>query len=551
MRMRNRADRVEILGIDLDPVTQEEAVECALAFVEEGGPHQIWTPSISHLMLCRRDPDFAKVSRDADLVVADGMPVVWMSRLNRTPLPERVTGADLLPALCRAAAGRGYRVFFLGAEEGVADEVARRMAEKYPGLMVAGTYSPPVNFENDPIENEQTIRRVVESKPDILFVALGTPRQEKWIRRYREQLGVPVMIGVGAAFNFAAGRERRAPVCLQRWGLESLWRMIRRPKEILGRILRNAPLFFLLMLDQRTYRSQKSLLRRIRPVFLALLDALVAAGGFVLAYLLYFRWLAPDRDPFPNTAFTEIPAYSTLVPFVVIINFLVILGTGLYRRGSYRTFPALIRRTAVAASATWVLLIAFTFVSKEIFIPYLLGYSRGFFALFGVVNFAGLTLVRTVVRILETGLHKLGLIADRLVLIGDRRACEAFASPLLKQPAFGQIPLGRIHFSTEGDHSEETLPDLGNLNELRKIVAARKIDEVVLVDASCTTEEIRLIVEICGEFKVRLSFLPKIPSEIEQVFRIREIGNRRLLTVSGKDLNKIRGMNSAGYSPDV
>ncbi|HQO34984.1 MAG TPA: WecB/TagA/CpsF family glycosyltransferase [bacterium] len=546
--MRNRADRVEILGVDLDPVTQEEAVECALDFVEEGGPHQIWTPSISHLMLCRRDPDFAKVSRDADLVVADGMPVVWMSRLNRTPLPERVTGADLLPVLCEAAAGRGYRVFFLGAAEGVADEVARRMSETCPGLVVAGTCSPPVNFENDPAENERTMRRVVESKPDILFVALGTPRQEKWIQRYREQLGIPVMIGVGAAFNFAAGRERRAPVWLQQWGLESLWRMIRRPREILGRILRNAPLFFLLMLDQRTYRSQKSLLLRIRPVFLALLDALVAAGGFVLAYMLYFRWLAPDRDPFPNTAFTQIPAYSTLVPFVVIINFLVILGMGLYRRGLYGTLPALIRRTAVAASATWVFLIAFTFVSKEIFIPYLLGYSRGFFALFGVLNFAGLTLVRTAVRILETSLHELGLIADRLILIGERGACEAFAAPLLEQPAFGQIPLGRIHSMTESSHSEEILPDLGSLDELRKIVAARKIDEIVLVDAVCTAHEIRLIVEICGEFKVRLSFLPQVPIEIEQVFRIREIGNRRLLSAAGKDLNKIRAMNSPGGS---
>ncbi|MFH1740492.1 MAG: WecB/TagA/CpsF family glycosyltransferase [bacterium] len=530
------ADRVEILGVDFDAVTQDEAVERALSFVEEGCPHQIWTPSITHVMMCRRDPEFAELNHRADLVVADGMPLVWMSRLNRTPLPERVTGADLTPSLCEAAAKRGLRVFFLGAAPGVADEVARRLSQRYPDLIVAGTDCPPMHFEDNPVENRRTIQRVVEARPDFLFVALGTPRQEKWIRRYRDELGVPVMIGVGAAFNFIAGEERRAPERIQRWGLESLWRFAQRPREIFGRIIRYAPLFFLLMLDQRTYRSQKSLLLRLRPFVLAVLDAIIAAGSFLFAYALYFRVLFPDKDPFPNAPVIQVPAYSTLVPFVVLINFLVILGTGLYQRGPRGAFSGLAKRTAISAIATLVLLITFTFVSKEIFVRY----SRGFFGTFGLFNFAGLLAIRSAVRKLEAELHRLGLVADRLILIGDRKACEAFAAPMFDRIAQGQIPVGLIQQSKDESDSEGLLPDLGDLADLRKIVAARKIDEIVVLSSDLSNKDFQNIMEICAEFSVHLSFLPSFPIEIERGFRIREVGTKRVLSVSGKDLHKMR-----------
>jgi len=534
--MNENSSRVEILGVEFDPLTEDEAVECALRFVQEGSPHQIWTPSITHIMMCRRDPEFAEIIHRAELVVADGTPVVWMSKLLGTPLPERVTGADLTPRLCKAAAERGLRVFFFGASEGVAQETAQRMSERYPGLIVAGAYAPPMQFEKKPEENEKAIQIIREAQPDILFVALGTPRQEKWIHRHREGLRVPVMIGVGAAFNFITGREKRAPQWMRRWGLESAWRTIQRPREILGRLIRNAPAFFLLILDRKTYRSQKSLLVRLRPGVLAVLDAVVAAGAFVLAYALYFRALFPSQDPFPGVPIAQAPAYSTLIPFVVLINFLAILGTGLYARRPRGSYWSLVRRTAISAAATFVLLITFTFIFKEVFIEHLKGYSRGVFGLFGFFNFAGLLAIRSAVRKGEAILHRRGLVTDRLILVGNRGDCDTLAAALFDRLGQGQMPMGRICVGSDSTHGEGVIPDLGTLSDLRRIVAARKTDEIVIVDPDLPEAEVAAVMGICAEFNVRLSFLCRFPENIERNFRIRQVGERRLLSVEGKDL---------------
>jgi len=533
------ADRVEIFGVEYDAVTGEEAVERALAFVEEGGPHHICTAAMEQTMTSHRDPEFAEVLRRSELVVPDGISIVWMSRLNRTPLPERVTGVDLVPDLCRAAAERGLSVFFFGAEPGVADEVAERLSARFPGLQVAGTYSPPLGFDSDPEEDARAVQIVREAKPDFLFVALRSPRTEKWIERHREQLGVPVMIGVGAAFNFIAGRERRAPRQIQQWGLEALWRFIQQPRKICARILRNAPLFFFMMLDKKTYRSQKSFLLRIRPVVLALSDAVVAAASFFFAYALYFRWLRPETDPFPGEPITRIPAYTTLIPFVILINFLAILGTGLYQRGPRGSFSNLLKRTAISAATTLVLLITFTFVSKEIFIPHLRGYSRGVFGLFGTLNFLGLLGTRALVQKMEAALHRLGLVADRSILIGDRETCEAVASPMLDRLEQGQIPVGFLEPGGGQGSAQGRLPGLGDLGDLRKIIAARKIDEVVILSPDIPSEDIDAIIETCGEFGVRLSLLPRVPAGVDREFRVRQIGEKRLLSVDGRDLHNL------------
>ena len=531
-------NRVEILGVEFDVVTQQQAVERALDFVKEGGPHHICTPAMEQIMTCRRDPEFSEVLRHADLNIADGMSVVWMSRLNGTPLPERVTGVDLVPALCEAAAKHGLKVYFLGAEPNVAQEVADRLTKQFPGLKVAGTFSPPMLFETIPEENQRAIQKVTEANPDILFLASRAPRPEKWLRKYRHELGVPVMIGVGGAFNFIAGRERRAPEWVQRLGMEALWRSIQRPRDILGRIIRNAPLYFLLMLDKQTYRSQKSFLLLIRPLVLAALDAIVAAGSFVLAYALYFRLLLPDRDPFPDKTIFEIPAYSTLIPFVALISLLVILGVGLYKRGPRGSWFSLLKQTAIAATATLILLITFTFISKEIFTPHLEGYSRVVFALFGLLNFVGLTVVRSIVRHLEGRLHKWGFVADRFILIGARQTAENFAAPLFENLTQGQIPLGIIQSKIETGHSEGSLPNLGTLDDLRKVVAARKVDEIIVLEPELSTEEMERISTVCGEFRIRLSVLTGLPTPIENYFNVRNVGTKRVLSVSGKELHR-------------
>jgi N-acetylglucosaminyldiphosphoundecaprenol N-acetyl-beta-D-mannosaminyltransferase len=162
--------------------------------------------------------------------VADGMPLVWAARWLRTPLPERVTGVDLLPALCERAALRGHRVFFLGGAPGVAEEAATRLRQRFPGLQIVGMESPPYR-ELTSEERQQQQERIRAARPDLLFVAFGQPKGEFWIAEHCEALGVPVSVQIGASLDFVAGRVLRAPRWLQRLGLEwayRLWRASRR-----------------------------------------------------------------------------------------------------------------------------------------------------------------------------------------------------------------------------------------------------------------------------------------------------------------------------------
>jgi FlaA1/EpsC-like NDP-sugar epimerase len=256
----------------------------------------------------------------------------------------------------------------------------------------------------------------------------------------------------------------------------------------------------------------------------------------VLAYAFYFRVLLPGKDPYPAEPITQIPAYSTLVPFVVLINFLAILGTGLYQRVPRASYRRLLKRTAGSAAAALVLLITFTFACKEIFEPHLKGYSRGVFGLFGLFNFAGLLAIRSTVRTIEAALHRRGLVADRLILIGNPAECEQFAAPLLDRLDQGQMPVGRIRRAGDADPPGALLRNVGTLADLRKIVAARKIDEIVIVDRDFPTDDLWSILRVCAEFNVRLSFLPSIPRAVEGSYRIREVGPWRVLSVNTRDL---------------
>jgi len=175
---------------------------------------------------------------------------VWAARLLGKPLPERVSGSDLFPGLCKAAAGTGLRIFLLGGREGAAEEAARILEQRYPGLLFAGTYAPPFGFEKDPAENERAIAAVRAAGPDILFVALGAPKQEIWMYENRERLGVPVLVGVGAAFDLVAGMVRRAPKWMRKAGLEWLHRALLEPRRLGRRYATTNPRFIALVLRQ-------------------------------------------------------------------------------------------------------------------------------------------------------------------------------------------------------------------------------------------------------------------------------------------------------------
>ncbi len=217
---------VNILGVPVDDITFDELLDQIGRWVHEGGPaRQIATANPEFVMIAQRDVNFYNILRRAPLVIPDGVGLLWAARLLGKRLRERVTGSDGVPRIAARAAREGWRLFFLGAREGVAEHAAHMLMERHPGLQVVGSYAgSPAGEEEDAI-----VARVNRSGADILFVAYGAPAQDKWIARNLPRLKVSVAMGVGGAFDFIAGVAQRAPVGMQRLGLEWLHRLIREP----------------------------------------------------------------------------------------------------------------------------------------------------------------------------------------------------------------------------------------------------------------------------------------------------------------------------------
>ena len=220
-----------------DNVTMEEAIERIDGLVRSKCPAMVVTPNVDHVVRVQKSRGYANLVRRADLVLADGQPIVWVSRLLGTPLKERVAGSDLFPLLCEHAAEAGYRVFFLGGDPGAAEAARMVLQRRFPRLQVAGTYCPPLGFERSPQERRRAVEAVQAASPDILFVGLGSPKQEYWIAAHMRKYGPAVGIGVGISFSFVAGHVKRAPKWMQRLGLEWLHRLYMEPRRLWKRYL--------------------------------------------------------------------------------------------------------------------------------------------------------------------------------------------------------------------------------------------------------------------------------------------------------------------------
>lgn len=228
-------ERLLVLGVRADRIDMAGALARSEALIEQhrqnAGPvHQIITLNTEFVWTARKHEAFRETINQAALVVADGMGIVWASRILKFPFPERVAGADLLPLLAERCAARGFRLFLLGAAPGVADQAARVLQQRFPGLQIAGTYagSPA------PAEAEHILQLIRAARPDVLAVAYGAPRQDLWIHQHAQALGeagVGVALGVGGSFDFIAGRVRRAPRWVQRAGLEWAFRVLCQPRR--------------------------------------------------------------------------------------------------------------------------------------------------------------------------------------------------------------------------------------------------------------------------------------------------------------------------------
>ena len=230
---------VAVLGVPFDNVTMHEAMDLIEEQIEERGFHQVATANVDFVINAIRDRSLQEMLCSCDLVVPDGMPIVWASRLMGARLKERVSGIDLIPRLAELASKRCYGIYLLGASERSSQRAAEALKRRFPDLRIVGRYSPPVTPLAE-MDHEAILRRIEEAQPDVLLVAMGHPKQERWLAMHRHRLKVPLCMGIGASLDFLAGEFSRAPMWMQSAGLEWLYRAAQEPRRLAQRYLTDA-----------------------------------------------------------------------------------------------------------------------------------------------------------------------------------------------------------------------------------------------------------------------------------------------------------------------
>lgn len=240
-------DTVEIVGINIDNVNFAEAEDRLLEFLHQDELKMVFTPNSEMLVDAVKDPGFAEILNSGDLVIPDGIGVVISSRFYGTPVKEKVPGCELMNSLIDIAYKDKKSIYFLGGKPGVAEEASQKLQQKYPGLNIAGFHNG--YFDED--EEKSIIDDIIDKKPDIIFVALGAPKQEKWIYQNRHRFAAKIAMGVGGSLDIIAGRAQRAPEFYQKTGLEWFYRLMKEPKRFF-RMLKLPKFILLAYYDAKT-----------------------------------------------------------------------------------------------------------------------------------------------------------------------------------------------------------------------------------------------------------------------------------------------------------
>jgi N-acetylglucosaminyldiphosphoundecaprenol N-acetyl-beta-D-mannosaminyltransferase len=239
----------ELFGVNLTATSYEHAVRELLELPASGTRTRVHFCNVHSLVSAQDDAQLRQVFASPAIVFTDGMPLVWLAKLGGHA-DQRVSGPDIMESVIDGGRAKGYRHFFYGGEAGVPEELAAALTERFPGLQVAGTYSPP--FRPLTTEEDQRVVDMINAAaPDFLWVGLGAPKQEFWVAEHRRRLNVPVMLAVGAAFNFHSGRSRRAPMWMQHAGLEWVHRLASEPRRLFGRYASTNLRFAALVLRSR------------------------------------------------------------------------------------------------------------------------------------------------------------------------------------------------------------------------------------------------------------------------------------------------------------
>jgi N-acetylglucosaminyldiphosphoundecaprenol N-acetyl-beta-D-mannosaminyltransferase len=236
--------RVDVLGVEVSAIDLQAAIRRIREWIESDLRHYVCVRDVHGVMRSQRDPELMRIHREAGMVTPDGMPLVWCGRLAGAHWMHRVYGPDLMLSACGESEIAGWRHFLYGAGDGVANELAANLRERFPEIQIVGTHTPPFRDLTED-EAQRTVEMINGASPDIVWVGLSTPKQELWMSRFRGLLDAPVLIGVGAAFDMHAGRVPQAPMWMRRSGLEWLFRLSVEPRRLWRRYLRVIPSFIL------------------------------------------------------------------------------------------------------------------------------------------------------------------------------------------------------------------------------------------------------------------------------------------------------------------
>ncbi len=232
-------NRMRFMNTYVDNVTEEEAIRHIEECVKNRTIGFVVTPNVDQIVMMEKNLYFREICDNAELSVVDGHPLLWIAKWYKRPIKEKICGSDLMPHLCKIAAEKGYKVFLLGAAEGIAAKAADILVDQNPGLKIAGTYSPPFGFEKDELELDKINRILKESNADLLFVGMGAPKQSVFIYENMHKYQIPMSFCVGATIDFIAGEQKRAPRWMTDHGMEWLYRLFKEPKRMFKRYIIN------------------------------------------------------------------------------------------------------------------------------------------------------------------------------------------------------------------------------------------------------------------------------------------------------------------------
>ncbi len=260
--MENKENEIlELFGLNFNNLTFNEALDKITFLIDFNKKIVIFTPNVAHITKINEDPNIRNIYCKADLILNDSQVLYFASRMLGKPLKGKISGSDLLPALCKVASLKGYHIFFLGGPNNSSHYAAEKLKQTYKSVQIVGTISPTFGFEKEVHEVDKIIKEINKVKPHILFIGLGFPKQELFINEYRDRLNVNLIIGVGASFEFASGIIKRAPKWMQDFALEWLYRLNKEPKRLWKRYLFSNTSFILLfakMYFKKVFRQNKN-----------------------------------------------------------------------------------------------------------------------------------------------------------------------------------------------------------------------------------------------------------------------------------------------------